>query len=252
MVNSVKKAFDILEAIASTDNQGRLFEISKKLNLKPPAVHNLLKTLVNLGYVTREGETYKITPRIFEQFMPAFKENMLGRIAEPVMQGLCQKIGEYVVLVVNKDNTRHVVAQVSYNNDVIVNPTAMDHPVLYGTSTGRLMLSQLDDKALEQYVKKNGLPNGEWEGVSSMTALKKEIVRIRKQGIAVYALSKNQVKSFAVPVTDPDNRVIGVLGTYLPVQRLKQKKESFILGSLKDACAEISHRIGFKISREEA
>ena len=65
MVNSVIKAFNMLEYVALGESGRRLIDIANKFKLKSPTAHNLLKTLIILGFVQKEGDLYCLTKKIF-------------------------------------------------------------------------------------------------------------------------------------------------------------------------------------------
>lgn len=53
LVQSVAKALDILQFVASRPRGVRLAEIAAHLELKPPAVHNVLRTLISRNFVEK-------------------------------------------------------------------------------------------------------------------------------------------------------------------------------------------------------
>lgn len=58
-VQSTKTAFDIVEALRERDGAG-VTELSRALDLSKSAVHKHLQTLLELGYVAKEGTEYRL------------------------------------------------------------------------------------------------------------------------------------------------------------------------------------------------
>ncbi len=63
-VQSLAKAFRLLEAIAAHDSDLTLSELAAAASLDPGTTHRMLKTMVDLGYVERlESKRFSLTSR---------------------------------------------------------------------------------------------------------------------------------------------------------------------------------------------
>ena len=64
-VQSVGRAFEILEVIAAQGGELSLSEIAASVGLPAPSAHRLLRTLVSLGYLRQEtSRRYALAPRL--------------------------------------------------------------------------------------------------------------------------------------------------------------------------------------------
>ena len=64
-VQSVGRAFEILEVIAGQGGELSLSEIAASVGLPAPSAHRLLRTLVSLGYLRQEtSRRYALAPRL--------------------------------------------------------------------------------------------------------------------------------------------------------------------------------------------
>ncbi len=67
-VQSVERAFDILELLASAEREMQLREITNATGLNTSTCHHLVSTLVKRGYVGQNprGRTYFISSKVLE------------------------------------------------------------------------------------------------------------------------------------------------------------------------------------------
>ena len=92
-VQSVGRAFEILEVIAAQGGELSLSEIAASVGLPAPSVHRLLRTLVSLGYLRQEtSRRYALAPRLIRLGDAAAKQ--FGAWGYPVLNRLMEAIGE--------------------------------------------------------------------------------------------------------------------------------------------------------------
>lgn len=116
-------------------------------------------------------------------------------------------------------------------------------PDAYGSVTGRILLSQLTDEELKDYIKRHGLPGKRWNGINDFTSLQKELTKIKREGMAIRQNKDEQICALAVPIIGEE--LIASLGTYLPLVRFKGKHKREIIKGLKDAAKEVSIRFNY-------
>src|ERR1700747_2065038 len=64
-VQSLARAFAILEAMADAGGEIGLSQLATEANLPPATIHRLVRTLVDLGYVRQEpSRQYTLGPRL--------------------------------------------------------------------------------------------------------------------------------------------------------------------------------------------
>lgn len=101
VIQSVQRAFDLLERIASKPEGVRLSELADGVGLNRSTAHNLLASLEELGYVTqdRKGAPYCLTGKLSHLVRPHAEEEhaLRGRI-RPVLKTVSAASGESVFL----------------------------------------------------------------------------------------------------------------------------------------------------------
>ena len=88
-VQSLAKAFRLLEAIAATDRDLTLSELAGVAALDPGTTHRMLNTLVNLGYVERsEGKRFALTLKVLDL---GFRAPSAGATSAPWRDRSCAR-----------------------------------------------------------------------------------------------------------------------------------------------------------------
>ncbi len=247
MVQSVERALRILEELGKirdrTEGIG-LLELSRLIQLKSPTTHNLLKTLVCCGYAEKISRTnkYKLGQSCFDLVEQESIIYRLTKASEDTILSLARKVQESIVLAAYHRGERFAVSRVQGQRPLTVDTTVIVEDNIYKTVTGRIILSELSDEELRDYVKRHGLPGKEWKRASNLKLLMQELAKIKKEGMASNKVDNGQIYALAVPVLGRKEGLIASLGTYLPSVRFKGMHKKEIIKGLKDAAKEISIR----------
>lgn len=101
VIQSVQRAFDLLEHIARQPEGARLSELADGTGLNRSTAHNLLASLEELGYITqdRKGAAYRLTGKLTQLVRPdAEAEHALRARIWPVLQAVSGASGESAFL----------------------------------------------------------------------------------------------------------------------------------------------------------
>src|SRR5258708_2668265 len=95
-VQSLERAFAILEKVARHRDGVRLRELSKHLGLHTSTTFHLVKTMVMLGYLRQmpDDKTYRIGTPLFTLAAGALDEIELSSLSRPVLEDLSASTGE--------------------------------------------------------------------------------------------------------------------------------------------------------------
>ncbi len=101
VIQSVQRAFELLERIAVTDGGARLSDLADGAGLNRSTAHNLLASLEELGYITqdRKGAAYRLTGKLGRLLRPDAEEELeLRSRMQPVLEELSMASGESAFL----------------------------------------------------------------------------------------------------------------------------------------------------------
>ena len=250
MVKSVERALNILEELGRIKDESvgiGVLKLGRILKLKSSTVHNLLKTLVYRKYVEKIAETRKY--RLGSSCRYLVREKLitsrLTRAAEVPIFNLSHKIDESIALAIYHRGERFVISQTESSRPLRVDMSPSPTPGIYETATGRVLLSRLADKELKGCVKRHKFPGPQWNGISNFLSLRRELARVRQEGMAVRKDREKQICALAVPVDEEKGKLIASLGLYLPSVRFKGKHKKEVIKGLKEAAREISIRFNY-------
>lgn len=210
-IQSVERAMAVLETLAAHGGEARLTTLSESLRLNKSTLHGLLKTLLELGYISRREQNYTLGLRLREIAQPLQDADSLIRTAfSPALRRLSAMSGETCWLAVPCGTREYLyIDAVEGGKNLRVASPRGKRERLTTSAIGRIFLAFNDD--LLRALRKS-------DAVSS--ALNGEISRIREQG---YALDTGEAEEglhcLALPLRQ-SGQVIAALGMAGPAARL--------------------------------
>lgn len=232
MIQVVNRALDILEYVAKErDKEYTLGKIADNLGLNHATCANIIKTLTTREYIEKVGRTrgYRLgTKAYYLTGNYSNKKELLYAAVDP-MGELTQKLNEGSILGILRENKRILLHEERSNQELqVINKKEKD---VYRTSTGRVILACMEDREINSFIKKYGLPEKDaWPEVEDKDDLLYELKRIKKKQIAVQ-ISKASIVGIGVPLFLGE-KVIGSLGIYLPETRFNPKASTHIFNEL--------------------
>lgn len=243
MIQSLDRAFKILELMNSLEcaqkGLGGL-EISKRLGLKHPTVHNFLKSLVKLGYIEQDAETSK--------FRLAFKAQELGMnmihceslvmCARPHLQALTDEIGETSLLILLDNDKRHTVLIEECKRPYRISVSSTIDQNFYGTSTGRVLLANMtktEFKAFQKRVPVNPDHNFIPEDEDEMNRI---ISDVQTKGYE--CIEKGEVTVLGVPLVNKSSGLNASIGIYFHSKSKSKAEIEKIVKEMQKTSIDIS------------
>ncbi|MGN7780042.1 IclR family transcriptional regulator [Mycolicibacterium sp. 22603] len=240
-VQSVERAFELMELIGRAGGECSLTELSAESPLPPPTIHRLLRTLVNLGYVRQlPNRRYALGPRLIR--LGEVANRQLGAVAVPVLQSLVDELSETASLAVLDGDMVIYTGQV-LPSTVLRNDTDVGKRVgLHTSGVGKAVLGELDDARILKLVTQSGLPAPTENSASTLSAVFAKVERVRADG---YAIDDEEcemgVRSVAMAVPGaPTPMAIGISG---PSARLHKDVMMRAVPALKRATGVISEAL---------
>lgn len=243
MIQVINRAIDILEMLARDLNKKyTLGEIADELELNHGTCANIIKTMVNRGFVEndRKKAGYKLGQQVYYltgNF--SYKKELLETAYEP-MKNLEAQLNENCVLASMKDNNRIILHQVTNTHELQVNTSPEKNAYL--TASGRVMLAFKNPKEQEKFIQEYGLPGQMWPEIGSEKDLIIYLNKIKEKQMAIHH-ADSDIVGVAVPIFKKD-KLIASLGVYLPETRFKYKKQELIFTELKNTAEYINKKLG--------
>jgi IclR family transcriptional regulator, pca regulon regulatory protein len=97
-VQSVERAFAILETFDDEHATRSAAEIARLTGLARPTTYRLLQTLEQLGYVRSVDGRFEVTPRVLRLGAGLLGRNSIAAQAQPILDDLSQQLGEHAAI----------------------------------------------------------------------------------------------------------------------------------------------------------
>lgn len=248
-VQSLARAFGIMEEVARSRDGISLAELSKRVGLHNSTTFHLVKTLVSLGYVRqiRDSKRYRIGRPLFALAASALDEIEMVSLATPVLEDLSRETGESGHFAVRMGDAVVVIARTAAPGAFQLTERVGVVRPAHCTALGKVILAALRNDQLDRFLARVELTPVTPRSITQPDALKQDIDEVRKTGIAFDDGEFNpEVRCVGVPVRDFTGQVIGAIGISGPIWRLSmqalQSRAITVQAAAKRLSAEFGHR----------
>jgi IclR family transcriptional regulator, KDG regulon repressor len=250
LVQSVVRAFDILEALGRSEQGLGVTELARKLELKAPTTHNLLRTLVARGYAAkdRDGQRYRLGLACAPLGRAYAHRLRIPEAARPAIEDLARRLNESVIVAMMEQEEIVFVAKASGDRMLAVNFQRAWVKTGYGSVCGRVLLAHLSDHRLDSYMHSHPLGAGCVEDIRTRADLTRILARARRDGHLEYWRDDKTVLAMAAPIRDSSGDVVASIGLGMPGVRFRESERDSIVDAVKEAAAAISAELGYVAS----
>jgi DNA-binding IclR family transcriptional regulator len=222
-IQSLGRAFAILEEIARHREGIGLADLSKLVGLHNSTAFHLVKTLAALGYVRQDKDTkrYRVGRPLFALAASCLDEIEMVNVATPILEDLARETGETAHFAVRMGDAITVIARISGPGAFqLTDRVGVVRPA-HCTALGKMILASLPLDQLDHFLARTDLKPSTEKSITDVTALRREIEDVRRSGIAFDDGEFNlEVRCVAVAVKDFRGQTIGALGISGPIWRL--------------------------------
>ena len=246
-VQSIGRAFAILEEVARNRDGIALADLSKRVGLHNSTTFHLVKTMVSLGYIRqiKESKRYRIGRPLFALAASALDEMEMVSMATPVLDDLSRETGESSHFASRMSDAVVVMARTPGPGAFqLTDRVGVVRPA-YCTALGKVILAALRPDHLDRYLDRIELKALTSKTITSPQRLRRELQDVRRAGIAFddgeFTL---EVRCVAVPVYDFSGQVVGAIGISGPVWRLSIQALQSKARDLSEAAKQLSEAFG--------
>jgi len=251
-IQSLERAAAILDAIARRPDGIGLADLSTQVGLHTSTAFHLIKTLSALGFVTQipGSKRYRIGSHVFRLAAGALDEGTLLSLATPILERLSTATGEATHLAVRSHDEIIVIARTAASGLLqLSGRTGATRPA-HATAIGKMLLAAMPPEDLDDLLETLPLPALTDNTITSRTALRRAIDKVRRDGIAYDDCElDDDVRCAAVPVRDFAGRCVGAMGLSGPAWRLTTKPIKEKVRQLQACADELSAQLGYRGSK---
>jgi IclR family transcriptional regulator, KDG regulon repressor len=222
-VQSIGRAFAILEEIARSRDGIGLADLSKRVGLHNSTTFHLVKTMVSLGYVRqlKDSKRYRIGRPLFALAASSLDDIEMVSLATPVLEDLSRETGESGHFAVRMGDDVVIIARTGGAGAFqLTDRVGVVRPA-HCTALGKIVLAALRPEQLDRFLARAELRAFTPKSIVDPAALRQEIEDIRRTGVAFDDGEFDpELRCVSVPVRDFTGQVIGAIGVSGPIWRL--------------------------------
>ncbi len=250
MIQVIERFHRIIEHVAEEPERPcGLSELARTIGVSLPACSNIVRTMVQLGYLQTLGERkgYILGSMPYHLTRKGPFKKRLTEAARPHMEALAESLKEMIVLVAECNGRRTELLRIEGGSLVQINASMTEGKAgLFGSATGMLILSHMDvERAKALWDARQ-----ETESIvkaRSFEELQDVFSKIREKGSFVKELDDdkdplNESVTLAFPVFE-NGKLCAALGSRIPAYRFTGERKSLALSSCRSAAERISRNL---------
>lgn len=249
-IPSIQRAFSVLDLFLKGPRTLTVPEIVARLNLPRTTAYEIVNTLLESGYLTRE----EIQPNRVSLGFKLFElgnayANNFDLISEgrKIAESIVARCGETCQMAV-RDNTEVVfIAKVDCSKAVRLVSTVGSRVPAHCTGVGKMLLSALsNEEIMELYKGQDALTKMTANSIDSVSKLIKELEVIRRRALAFDDCESNTDAScVAAPVYNNKGEMVAAMSFSVPVNRMNSSKQDELATVIREGAETLSRRLGF-------
>ena len=253
MVNSVKKATDILQLLS--DNPGEcmsLGKISELCGINKSTCAHIMDTLCESLFVERVSrkQGYRLGPWAYMLSRKGRYQDELIKISEPILVWLQNQLGATVYLDIVCNGVKYVLYYLDRDHLLLNSGDAIIQGRMETTASGLIHMAYMDRDEIARTLAKSEESGNAGKAVDSVlpaadSALNQKLSLIRKNNYAHISNYERAEQAFAFSVTNCSHHAAAVGIVYQNRIDSKEYRDKVIKAG-KQAAAEISHRLSFR------
>jgi IclR family transcriptional regulator, pca regulon regulatory protein len=244
VIDSVAKAFSVLEAFSAENPTLTVNEAAALTGLSRPTVRRILLTCVRQGFAEEAGRGFRLTARVLRFGHGYLASLPVAARAQPHMRALADRVRESCSMATLDEDEIVYLARVPAARSMSITLGVGSRLPAYPTSMGRVLLAALAEAELDAYLERTTLAKLTANTIDDPTALRAELQRVREQGYAIVDGEREEgVRSAAAPVLDANANVVAALNVSANAARIS-------LESLRVDCVPLLLETAEAISRD--
>jgi IclR family transcriptional regulator, pca regulon regulatory protein len=217
---SLARGLEIIETFGANASRQTVSEVAARTGLTRATARRFLLTLVELGYMTTDGRTFQLSPRVLGLGYSFLSGLGFPSVALPHLEALVAEVdessevsildGEDVVYVVRVPGTKLMTIAVNVGSRMPAHATSM----------GRVLLAGLTDEQLERYLASARLERFLPQTATDRHTLRERILAARTDGYAIVDQELEEgLIAVSVPIHDRMHRVVAAVNLSTHVGR---------------------------------
>ena len=245
--SSLSKALMVLKEVCCAQDPMRFADLVERSELPKATAHRILNTLVDEGLVRFEDNSQLYHPGygLLELAHKAWSSMDIRDLAADQMKNLWQETGETIHLaVLDRGDVIYIDKMESQKSLRLFSAVGKKGPA-YCTGVGKAMIAYLNEEELADVISKQSFIKHTETTLDSEEKLRTELDKIRQTGVSLDMQEHEEgIQCAASVIFNYRNEPIAALSITAPVFRVDDERFAFFQTRIKEACQEVSKRMG--------
>ncbi len=249
-VQSIDRAFDILEVLATQRDGLGVTEIARRVGLHKSTVHRLLTSMASRGYIEKNetSSSYRLGLKFVELCSLYLNSLELKTEAQPYLRRLAALTAQPVHLAIEDSGEAVYIDKIESFNTIRMYSAIGKRIPLYCTAVGKVLLMGKEDWEIRELFKEKEFVPQTANTLRTIDELIAEIYEVRKRGWAVDNEEHEEgIRCIAAPIYDYRNEIIAGVSTSGLKTIIAPGRDEEIAGYVVDAARNISRRMGYNL-----
>lgn len=248
-MTSLARGLAVINAFQERKRHLTIAQLSHRTGIPRASVRRCLYTLMQLNYVTTDGHTYSLLPKVLTLGHAYLSSTPLAVSAQPYLDRLSEQLHEACNLATLEGEQILYIARSAIPQRLIsVDLSVGSRLPAYCTSMGRVLLAALDDESLQDYLAHADLRPKTSRTLHTQQALWDCLQQVRKQGWCIVDQELEQgLRSLAVPVFDANGQVLAAINisahsSRIQVSELERRYLPIMLETSRELSSQLFSR----------
>ena len=247
-VQSLDRAFDILELLSREQHGLNLTEIGNRLDLHKSTVYRLLQALKERGYIEKSPRgAYRLGMEFIELSSLYLNNLELKTEAQPMLRELSSLSANTVFLATLQENEVVYIDKMETHNSLRKYSIIGQRAPLYCTALGKSMLTGMAEDQIRKLYGGVELEAFTDRTITNVEDLVAEVEKIRRRGWSVDDEEYEEgLRCIGAPIRDYRNEVIAAVSTSGYTSVITRERVEEIAAYVVKAARDISQRMGYR------
>ena len=247
-VQSIQRAFDILEVLATERDGMGVTQLGEKLDLHKSTVHRLLNTMMSLGYIDKKPITgvYCLGMKFVELASLYLGSVELKAEANYYIREYIDRIGLPIQMAILSDGEALYIEKVEQSNSIRIYAEIGRRVPIHCSSVGKALVFDYSDEEIAEMYKDRPMEKFTEHTMTNIADLIADINLARERG---WSYNRGEfeadVKSVAAPIYDYRGVIIAAIGAPYRENLATKRDPAEIAGVICELAKTISKRMGY-------
>ncbi|KHD85292.1 IclR family transcriptional regulator [Bacillus ginsengihumi] len=245
-VKSAKRVLEVFELLAQHSRGLTIKEISEDLSMPQSSTSNLIKTLLEEGYLIQDVlKKYRLGPKLIQIGANARESLDIHAQGLPYLKKLMEDVEETVFLAVLSGDEIVYIAKMDSNRSIRTSAQPGFRRPLYCTGLGKAFLTFLDEEERNRILDHTEFKALTEHTITDRNMMEKKILEYQRLGYAIDdEESEEGLYCLAAPVFGVERTIQAAISVAGPKERMLARKE-LIVPKLLSTAQHISDSMGY-------